>query len=112
MTTPESVKRLPSQENLLLDYIHRLEKHKDGRKVVHIHLSKLRSFNRREQHIRTAAGNFEGMVKTMQGQLFSLKSSDFIFVYKEEARPQVEIAVQKVRFLFNDDPLVDERQGD
>ncbi len=110
-TSPESVKRLPSQENLLLDYIHRLEKHKGGRKVVHVHLSKLRAFNRREQHIRTAASNFEGMVKTMQGQLFSLKSSDLFFVYKDEARPQVETAVRKVRFLFNDDPLVDGEQG-
>ncbi len=110
-TSPESVKRLPSQENLLLDYIHRLEKHKGGRKAVHVHLSKLRPINRREQHIRTAASNFEGMVKTMNGQLFSLKSSDLFFVYKNEVRPQVETAVRKVRFLFSDDPLADEKQG-
>ena len=47
----EGKKRLPSQENLLLDYVSRLEKHKAGRKVVHLHLSGLRPFNRRDQHI-------------------------------------------------------------
>ncbi len=65
--------KLPSQEKLLLDYIHRLEKHKAGRGLVHVHLSQLRPFNRRDQHIRVASGHFEGMVSDMTGQLFTLK---------------------------------------
>ena len=55
-TAPE---KLPSQEKLLTDYVRRLEKLKDGRGLAHIHLSKLLPFNRRDQHIRTAAGNFD-----------------------------------------------------
>ena len=31
----ESQNRLPSQENLFLDYVHRLERHKEGRRAVH-----------------------------------------------------------------------------
>lgn len=105
--------QLPSQENLLLDYIRRLEKHKEGRRVVHLHLSELRPFNRREQHLRTAAGNFEPMVKTMDGQLFTLKNSDLIFIYKDTVAPQVETSVQQIRYLFSDDPLiVDEDTSD
>jgi hypothetical protein len=99
--------KLPSQEKLLLDYIHRLEKHKAGRGLVHVHLSQLRPFNRRE-HIRVASGHFEGMVSDMTGQLFTLKNADLFFVFKNEVRPQVETTLQKVRFLFSDDPLVDE----
>ncbi len=100
--------KLPSQEKLLVDYIHRLEKHKAGRGLVHVHLSQLRPFNRRDQHIRVAAGHFEGMVSDMTGQLFTLKNADLFFVFKDEVRPQVETTLQKVRFLFSDDSLVDE----
>ncbi len=104
----QAQKRLPSQENLLLDYVHRLESHKQGRRAVFIHLSELRSYNRRQQHVRAAANSFETLIKTMQGQLFILKNSDLVFIYKQEAHPQTETAVQKVRFLFGDDPLLDE----
>ena len=103
-------KRLPSQENLLLDYVRRLEKHKAGRKIVHLHLSGLRPFNRRDQHIRTAASNFEPLIKDLTGQLFILKNSDLFFVYKSTAQGQVETIVQKIRFLFDDDPLVAEEE--
>ena len=80
MATPPD--KMPSQEKLLVDYIHRLEKHKDGRGVVQVHLSQLRPFNRREQHIRTASGHFEQMVKDMSGQLITLKNSDLFFIFK------------------------------
>ncbi|MBT7485609.1 MAG: hypothetical protein HN673_04520, partial [Rhodospirillales bacterium] len=104
----ESQTRVPSQENLLLDYVHRLEKHREGRKVVHIHLSNLKSFNRREQHVRAAASTFEPLVKELLGQLFTLKNSDLFFVYKSELQHQVETMVQKIKFLFSDDPLVED----
>lgn len=99
-------KNIPSQENLLLDYIHRLEGHKEGRRVVHIHLSSLRPFNRRDQHIRMAANNFDPLISELHGQLFTLKNSDIIFIFKEAVMGEVETLVQKVKFLFDDDPLV------
>ena len=111
MAETDSQKRLPSQENLLLEYVHRLEKLKDGRRAVHIHLSGLRPINRREQHIRAAANPFEGLVKDLFGQLFVLKNSDMFFIYKGETHHHVETAVQKVRYLFSDDPLLEDDEG-
>ena len=108
-TTPD---KLPSQEKLLVDYIHRLEKHRAGRTLVQVHLSKLRPFNRRDQHIRAAAGHFEQFVKDMSGQLFTLKNSDLFFIFKTDIKPQVETALQKIRFLFGDDPLVEDEGKD
>lgn len=108
-TAPE--KQLPYQESLLLDYMHRLEKHKDGRKVAHLHLSLLRPINRRDQHIRNAAGNFESLVTSMDAQVFTVKNSDIFVIYKDTAHPQVETAVQQIRYLFDDDPLVSEEQS-
>ena len=103
---------MPSQENLLLDYVRRLEKHKAGRRAVHIRLSGLRPFNRREQHIRAAADNLEPLVKALRGQLFPLKNADLFFIYKAEAQSDVEVAIQKIRYLFSDDPLLADEDDD
>ena len=67
-TAPDAQKAIPSQENLLLDYVRRLEKHRGGRQVVHVHLSQLRPFNRREQHIRAATSSFDPLISTTMGQ--------------------------------------------
>jgi hypothetical protein len=102
-------KRLPSGENLLLDYIHKLERHRRGRRAVIIRLSLLQPVNRREHHIRIALNSFDPMIKALKGQIFSLSSSDIIFIFKDAAIDDVEAAVVKVRFLFSDDPaLADE----
>lgn len=102
----EVKKRLPSQELLLLDYVQRLEKRRDGRSMVQVHLSDLRPFNRRDQHLRAAANIFEPIIKSMSGQLFMLKNGDMFFFFKNEVRGDVETAVQQVKYMFSDDPLV------
>ena len=102
----DNQKNLPSQESLLLDYIQRLEGHKEDRRVVHIHLSSLRPFNRREQHIRMAVNNFDSLMANLDGQLFTLKNSDIFFIFKESVLADVETIVQQTRFLFDDDPLI------
>ena len=77
----DPARKPPSQENLLLDYVRRLDQHKYGRGAVHLHLSGLRSFNRREHHLRVAANSFEKTIKSLHGQLFILKNADFFFVF-------------------------------
>lgn len=104
MSLPPDVQ---NQENLLLDYLRRLEKQKEGRKAVHVRLSGLKPFNRREQHIRAAVSSFEPLVQDMEGQLFTLKNLDLVFIYKDTSQPRVETVAQKVRFLFSDDPLLE-----
>jgi hypothetical protein len=107
--------RLASQENLLLDYIHRLERHRSDRRAVHIHLSSLLPQNRREHHMRIAGNTFETLVKMLLGQVFVLANADLMVVFKAVAQEEVEAAVVKLRYLFSDDPLVMEeartRQG-
>jgi len=104
-------KSAPHQEGLLLEYMHRLEKNKDGRKVAHLHLSLLRPMNRRDQHIRLAAGHFEALIASMDAQVFTVKNLDIFVIFKNTAQPQVETAVQQVRYLFDDDPLIAEEQS-
>lgn len=109
MVKKQTVSRhLPSQEKLLLDYMQRLEEQKGIYQAVHLHLSDLKPYNRRDHHLRAAENGFENMVKALQGQLFSVKNTDMFFFFKKEATPQAETVVQKVRFLFSDDPLLED----
>lgn len=103
--------RVSGDEQLLLDYLRQLEKHKKGRRAVHLRLSLLRPVNRREHHIRAAADGFDSLVATSRGQLFVLGNSDLFFTYRTDAHPRVETEVRKVRFLFSDDPLFSENHN-
>lgn len=96
-----------TQEQLLLEYMRRLESRREGRRAVRINLSNLMPANRREHHIRAATNSFETLVSDLMGQLFELKNLDIFFVYKAECHTRVEDTIQKVKFLFSDDPMFD-----
>jgi hypothetical protein len=101
--------RLVGQEQLLFDYIRKLERHRRGRQVAIIHLSLLQPQNRREHHVRIALNSFEALVKQLKGQSFMLSNSDIVFIFKDQALDETEAAIVKLKFLFSDDPiLVDE----
>lgn len=94
-----------SQEYLLLSYLQRLERHRGGRRAVHIHLSKLRDHNRKSHHIKIAGNTFEGLVRHFEGQMFALANGDLIFVCTGASVEEMDDAVMRLRFLFGDDPL-------
>ncbi|HLN22737.1 MAG TPA: hypothetical protein VK558_02000 [Patescibacteria group bacterium] len=98
--------RLVGQETLLLEYVHKLEKHRRGRRAVQVRLSGLQPINRREHHIRIAVNTFETLVKQLKGQIFSLSNADLVFIFKEAVLDEVEAAIVKLRFLFSDDPML------
>lgn len=98
--------RQPAQEHLLLDYLRRLDKHRQGRRAVCVHLSGLLPHNRRDHHLRLAANTFEGLAKMLNGQAFVLSNSDLLVVFKQSVLGEVETSVNKLRFLFADDPML------
>jgi EAL domain-containing protein (putative c-di-GMP-specific phosphodiesterase class I) len=108
MNRPASDSRLPSQEALLRDFAQRLGRHRQGRRAVHIHLSRLRPYNRRGHHLRIAANTFESLVTAYEGQLFQLSNADIMFVCKGASVADLDAAVVKVRYLFSEDPVTQE----
>ena len=94
-----------SKAYLLLDYAQRLERHRDGRRAVHIHLSQLKAQNRREHHLRIAENTFDELVKQFDGQVFSMHTGDLVFVCRDASLGDMDDAVQRLRVLFADDPL-------
>ena len=105
MIEPQQYGQQALQEYLLLDYVQRLETRKYGHRAVHIHLSRMKPFHRRDYHIRVATNTFESYVKLYVGRIFVLTNNDLIFVWKDKSIADVEPAVDTLRYLFRDDPL-------
>lgn len=96
----------PNPENLLLDYAKRLERHRKKRRAVHVHLSKLKSQHRRQHHLRIAVNTVEDFVTYYEGQIFLLGSGDIIFVCQGANIEMIDDAIMRLKYLFNEDPLV------
>ncbi|WP_218048918.1 EAL domain-containing protein [Curvivirga aplysinae] len=94
-----------SQENLLLDYAERLKRYREGRRAVHIHLSRLRPQHRRPHHLRIAANTIEDFIFAFEGQLFRLGNTDMLFVVKDADLMQLDDIVMRLRTLFSEDPV-------
>ena len=94
-----------SQEYLLLSYLQRLEKYRAGRRAIHIHLSNLRDHNRKIHHIRIAGNTFEDLVRRFEGQMFTMNNGDLIFICTGASVEEMDDAVNRLRFLFAEDPL-------
>lgn len=100
------------QEELLLDYVQRLDRFREGRRAVHLHLSRLRPYNRRDHHMRIAGTTFDSLIKKFDGGLFRLNSGDIVFIAKGATVADLDPAVMRLRFLFGDDPLLNAATAD
>src|SRR5665213_2924378 len=101
-----TTENISSVEQLLGDATERLSRNSAGRRAVVMHLSRLKPDNRGLHQLRIAANTFEALVKSFDGQIFVLSQGDIVFVCREEAVPAIDEAVNKLRYLFGDDPLV------
>ncbi|HLG89789.1 MAG TPA: hypothetical protein VKZ79_21635 [Alphaproteobacteria bacterium] len=106
MNRAQSPRKNSGHEYALLELAERLEKHRDGRLAVHIHLSRLAPHNRRIQYIRLAFSTFDDSLAHQDGQTFLLRNNDIVFVGRTERAKQVEDAVIRLRYLFSEDALV------
>jgi len=96
------------QETALVEYVDFIGRHREGRRAVHIHLSKLREHNRREHHMRIAVDAFDGLLKQIDGKVFLLSNSDIMFICKGASAADIDAVVTRIRLLFSDDPLAQE----
>jgi EAL domain-containing protein (putative c-di-GMP-specific phosphodiesterase class I) len=94
------------QEAALLDFVERLRKFTEGRRAVHLRLSRLRPYNRREHHLRIAATVFDKLVRDYDGALFRLFNNDLIVICDGASVADIDHAVLHLRYLFSEDPFL------
>ena len=95
-----------ASEQLLQEYVRRLAKHRRDRRAVHLHLSRLRPYNRQPHHIRIAAAGLEPLVMRYEGALFQLDNDDLILICRGAAATEIDDLVKRLCFLFQADPLL------
>ncbi|HBM90905.1 MAG TPA: hypothetical protein DD400_03390, partial [Rhodospirillaceae bacterium] len=104
-----SKQRPPTQEIAFLDLVQRLGALRLGRHAIHLHFSKLSEAYNHENYLRIATESFTNYVSGMEGQLFTLETGDLIFSVKGATQTMLESAIERMRSLFDQDPLAKEQ---
>ncbi|HIJ43305.1 MAG: EAL domain-containing protein [Rhodospirillales bacterium] len=94
-----------NEDNLLLSHLRRLKGNLKGLFCVHVHLSGLRASNRKPHFINIAARCFDDLVNNRETTLFQLSNVDLILLCREVPIEEIDPVIDKVRALFNEDPL-------
>ena len=94
------------REAALLDYAKSLGKFTRRRRAVHLHLSKLRPYNRRARHMRVAISTFDDLIRDFDGVLYRLFNSDLVVILNGASVADIDHCVLNLRYLFKDDPLL------
>ncbi len=101
------------QDRQLVEALDRIAPGPEGWKLAHMRLSALKPHNRQPSQVRSAISIFEATAARFQGSLYQLPNQDLVYVWKGAPQSDLERAVGRVRFLFDEDPLCrkDKRSG-
>lgn len=101
-----------SEEALLLTRLKRVETNPAGVYAVHVHLSQLRPNNRQPHFLSIAERSFDALVENYEGVVFSLFNADLVLICRNAPVDDTDAAVDKIRALFNEDPLISGDKSD
>lgn len=97
--------RKTSDEEMLVDYAERLERHRAGRRAVQIHLSQLRPYLLKPHHLRLAKQVLEPLVARFEAGVYQLWNSDLVVLTKGASEQDIETSIRDLKKLFTRDPL-------
>ena len=97
--------RTTTDEELLVDFAERLERHRAGRRAVQIHLSQLRPYHQRSHHIRIVKQVLEPLVKRFDAGIYQLWNNDVIALTKGASEEEIDHFVRHIKQMFKEDPL-------
>lgn len=96
---------------MLLGRLNRVETNPSGYFAVHLHLSDLQRQNKQAHFLDIAARSFSGLLDNHEATLFPLSNADMVLVCRNVPVDDVDPVVDKVRALFNEDPLTSIDEG-
>jgi hypothetical protein len=103
--------RAQSTEEILLEVVARLDRHRAGRIACEIHLSLLRPYHRRPHHLRIARKALEPLVRKFDAGIYELHNGNLVVITKGAAPVEIDPYVTQIRALFSEDPLFTGAQG-
>ena len=101
------------QENLLCDTLDRMRRNPEGRKVVHLHISKLLPGNKTPVKSKIVSRMFGNLESGMHVQIFPMINQDLVMTVNSGSQRDVNATCNRIRTLFEDDPAthVEDAQG-
>lgn len=98
--------RLPEPEELFLDYVKRMARHRDGREVLLVHMSQLEPHNRTRHHVELVTTRLGQLARKCDGQVFRFVGGDVACVVHDAPAGQLDNVLFEIRYGFSGDLLV------
>jgi hypothetical protein len=103
--------RTKSYEEILLDFVTRLDRHRAGRTACELHLSLLRPYHQQAHHLRIVRKTLEPLARRYDAGIYEMHNKNVIVATKGAATGDIEPYIAQVRALFAEDPLFNGAQG-
>ena len=97
--------RALTYEELLLDFVVRLDRHRAGRVACELQLGLLRPYHQQPHHLRIVRKILEPLTRRFDAGIYELHNRSVIVLAKDAAIAEIDRYVAQVRSLFTDDPL-------
>ena len=95
------------KDDLLLDFLKRISINSLGYKAIHIYMSKLQKETVKDYHRRIIVDTFSPIISEKKGHVFVISNDDLIIIYVDKYEDEIYAGLVKLKFLFNDDPLLE-----
>jgi len=97
--------RVQGFEEVLANFVDRLDRHRAGWIGIEIHLSRLRSYHRQAHHVRIVKKTLESLVRRHNASIYDLRNGDLMVLVKGADSGEIDAVILQVRYLFSEDPL-------
>lgn len=94
------------RDTLILDYLSKIEPELNNCSVLYIYLSKLQNQKLKTLQRQNLIETFENVIKKNGGEIFGLPNEDMVVFYHKKANEEIQACLIKIRFIFHDDPLL------
>ena len=94
------------RDTLILDYLSKIEPELNYYSVLYIYLSKLQNQKLKTLQRQNLIETFENVIKKNGGEIFGLPNEDMVVFYHKKANEEIQACLIKIRFIFHDDPLL------
>ena len=92
-------------DELLLDFVTRLDRHRAGRVACELHLNLLRPYHQQPHHLRIVRKTMEPLTRRFDAGIYEMHNKSIIVVTRGATLADIERYVAQVRALFSEDPL-------
>lgn len=90
----------------MIDYVRQLRLHTEGRRSIHVKLSRLEKHFREEHYRRFTASALRPLVTNFGATIFALPTADLVLIVKDAKVDSIDTLLNNVRRKFKDSELI------